>query len=69
MPLIVQYHMLDQYISLIQNAMLAMIGRNITEDLLKEDSDVASKRKELIERLGRLKTAGKVMSKFVHSAH
>ncbi|XP_056610037.1 interferon-induced GTP-binding protein Mx-like isoform X3 [Triplophysa dalaica] len=68
-PLIVQYHMLDQYISLLQNAMLAMIGRNITEDLLKEDSDVASKRKELIERLGRLKSAGKVMSKFVISAH
>lgn len=61
--------MLDQYISHLQNAMLAMIGRNIAEDLLREDSDVALKREELKERLERLKNAGKVLSKSVHSAH
>nr|AND80529.1 interferon-induced Mx protein [Schizothorax richardsonii] len=67
-PLIVQYHMLDQYISQLQNAMLAIIGRNNPGILLREDSGVARKRKELKERLERLKSAGKVLSKFVHSA-
>ncbi|KAF4108945.1 hypothetical protein G5714_010018 [Onychostoma macrolepis] len=67
-PLIVQYHMLDQYISQLQNAMLAMIGRNNPGILLQEDCTVARKRKELKERLGRLRSAGKVLSKFVHSA-
>uniref|UniRef100_A0A672SVR9 Dynamin-type G domain-containing protein n=1 Tax=Sinocyclocheilus grahami TaxID=75366 RepID=A0A672SVR9_SINGR len=51
-PLIVQYHMLDQYISRFQNAMLAMIGRNNPGILLQEDCAVARK----------------VLSKFVHSA-
>ncbi|KAK2904909.1 hypothetical protein Q8A67_006708 [Cirrhinus molitorella] len=67
-PLIVQYHMLDQYVSQLQNAMLAMIGRNNPGNLLQEDSAVECKRKELKERLGRLRSAGKVLSKFVHSA-
>ncbi|KAL0184536.1 hypothetical protein M9458_020232, partial [Cirrhinus mrigala] len=58
-PLIVQYHILDQYISQLQNAMLAMIGGNNPEKLLREDSGVARKRKELKERLERLKSAGK----------
>ncbi|KAL0184535.1 hypothetical protein M9458_020231, partial [Cirrhinus mrigala] len=58
-PLIVQYHMLDQYISQLQNAMLAMIGRNNPGILLQEDSAVERKRKELKERLGRLRSAGK----------
>uniref|UniRef100_A0A672SVF0 Dynamin-type G domain-containing protein n=1 Tax=Sinocyclocheilus grahami TaxID=75366 RepID=A0A672SVF0_SINGR len=49
-PLIVQYHMLDQYISRFQNAMLAMIGRNNPGILLQEDCAVARK----------------VLSKFVH---
>ncbi|XP_067266821.1 interferon-induced GTP-binding protein Mx-like isoform X2 [Chanodichthys erythropterus] len=66
-PLIVQYHLLDQYISQLQNAMLAMIGGNNPEMLLREDSGVARKRRELKERLERLKSAGKVLSKFVHS--
>ncbi|XP_056088974.1 interferon-induced GTP-binding protein Mx-like [Rhinichthys klamathensis goyatoka] len=66
-PLIVQYHMLDQYISQLQNAMLAIIGRNNPGMLLQEDSGVARKRKELKERLERLKSAGKILSKFVHS--
>ncbi|KAK7154288.1 hypothetical protein R3I94_007591 [Phoxinus phoxinus] len=66
-PLIAQYHMLDQYISKLQNAMLAMIGGNNPGMLIQEDSTVAHKRKELRERLERLKTAGKVLSKFVHS--
>ncbi|XDV30309.1 hypothetical protein PO909_033254 [Leuciscus waleckii] len=66
-PLIVQYHMLDQYISKLQNAMLAMIGGKNPGMLIQEDSAVARKRKELKERLERLKSAGKVLSKFVHS--
>uniref|UniRef100_A0A9J7XI66 Uncharacterized protein n=2 Tax=Cyprinus carpio TaxID=7962 RepID=A0A9J7XI66_CYPCA len=67
-PLIVQYHMLDQYISQLQNAMLALIGGNNPGMLLREDSVVARKRKELKDRLDRLKSAGKILSKFVHSA-
>uniref|UniRef100_A0A8C2K473 Uncharacterized protein n=1 Tax=Cyprinus carpio TaxID=7962 RepID=A0A8C2K473_CYPCA len=67
-PLIVQYHMLDQYISQLQNAMLATIGGNNPGMLLREDSVVARKRKELKDRLDRLKSAGKILSKFVHSA-
>ncbi|RXN28941.1 Mx [Labeo rohita] len=64
-PLIVQYHMLDQYISQLQNAMLGMIGRNNPGILLQEDSAVERKRKELKERLGRLRSAGKVLSKIL----
>lgn len=67
-PLIVQYHMLDQYISQLQNAMLAMIGGKNPGMLLQEDLSVACKRRELKEQLERLKSAGKVLSKFVHSA-
>ncbi|NP_878287.1 interferon-induced GTP-binding protein MxE [Danio rerio] len=67
-PLIVQYHMLNQYISQLQNAMLGLIGKNSPGMLLCEDSGVARKRKDLKERLERLKSAGRVLSKFVHSA-
>ncbi|XP_051998614.1 interferon-induced GTP-binding protein MxE isoform X1 [Xyrauchen texanus] len=67
-PLIVQYHMLDQYISQLQNAMLTLIGGNNAEKLLREDSEVARKRKELTERMDRLKKASRVLSKYVHSA-
>uniref|UniRef100_A0A673GXA9 Interferon-induced GTP-binding protein Mx-like n=1 Tax=Sinocyclocheilus rhinocerous TaxID=307959 RepID=A0A673GXA9_9TELE len=62
-PLIVQYHMVDQYISQLQNAMLAMIGGKNPGMLA-----VACKKKELKERLGHLRSAGKVLSKCVHSA-
>nr|XP_055071705.1 interferon-induced GTP-binding protein Mx-like [Misgurnus anguillicaudatus] len=68
-PLIIQYHILDQYIFQLQNEMLAMFGRDNAEDLLREDSDVARKRKELKERLERLKDASKVMSKFVKAPY
>ncbi|TRY97236.1 hypothetical protein DNTS_013722 [Danionella cerebrum] len=67
-PLIVQYHMLNQYISENQNAMLALIGKKSPGMLLSEDSSIARERKELKERMERLKNAGKVLSKFVHSA-
>ncbi|CAM4602546.1 unnamed protein product [Leuciscus chuanchicus] len=66
-PLIVQYHILDQYISHLQNAMLAIIGRNNPGMLIQEDSAIARKRKHLKDRLERLKSAGKILSKFVHS--
>uniref|UniRef100_A0A671NFU7 Interferon-induced GTP-binding protein Mx n=1 Tax=Sinocyclocheilus anshuiensis TaxID=1608454 RepID=A0A671NFU7_9TELE len=62
-PLIVQYHMVDQYISQLQNAMLAMIGGKNPGMLLREDSGVALKRKELKERLERLKKAVDIKSK------
>ncbi|KAI7808612.1 interferon-induced GTP-binding protein Mx-like [Triplophysa rosa] len=65
-PLIVLYHV-DQYISQLQNAMYAIIGRCDVEDLLGEDAKVARKRKELKERLERLKNAGKLLSKFLRS--
>ncbi|XP_052004387.1 interferon-induced GTP-binding protein Mx-like [Xyrauchen texanus] len=67
-PLIVQYHMLDQYISQLQNAMLTIIAGNNAEKLLSEDCDVACKRKKLVERLDRLRKAGKILSKYVYSA-
>ncbi|KAK2880991.1 hypothetical protein Q8A67_018259 [Cirrhinus molitorella] len=61
-PLIVHYHMLDQYISQLQSAMLLKIGENNADMLLQEDPDVARKRKELREQLMRLKTAGELSS-------
>lgn len=67
-PLIVQYHVLHQYISQLQMAMLAMIGGKNAENLIREDLDVSRRRKALKDRLGRLKKARQVLSKFVHSA-
>ncbi|XP_065107895.1 interferon-induced GTP-binding protein Mx-like [Paramisgurnus dabryanus] len=58
-PLIIHYHMLEQYIFQLQNEMYAIMKRNKTEDLLREDSDVAHKRKELKERLERMEAASK----------
>ncbi|XP_065107888.1 interferon-induced GTP-binding protein Mx-like isoform X2 [Paramisgurnus dabryanus] len=68
-PLIIHYHMLEQYIFQLQNEMLAMIKRNNTEGLLKEDSGVARKRKELKDRLERLKNANKQIKKFVKAPY
>uniref|UniRef100_A0AAR2IU87 Interferon-induced GTP-binding protein Mx n=1 Tax=Pygocentrus nattereri TaxID=42514 RepID=A0AAR2IU87_PYGNA len=67
-PLIVQYHMLHQYISKLQTAMMAMIGGKNAEKLIREDSDVARRRKLLKDRLERLKKARLVLAKFVQSA-
>uniref|UniRef100_A0AAR2IV83 Interferon-induced GTP-binding protein Mx n=1 Tax=Pygocentrus nattereri TaxID=42514 RepID=A0AAR2IV83_PYGNA len=63
-PLIVQYHMLHQYISKLQTAMMAMIGGKNAEKLIREDSDVARRRKLLKDRLERLKKARLVLAKF-----
>ncbi|XP_073711360.1 interferon-induced GTP-binding protein Mx [Misgurnus anguillicaudatus] len=68
-PLIIQYHMLEQYIFHLQNEMLAMIKRNNAEDLLREDSGVARKRKELKDRLERLKDASKQITTFVNAPY
>ncbi|XP_056320668.1 interferon-induced GTP-binding protein MxC [Danio aesculapii] len=68
-PLIVQYHMLNQYSSQLQDAMLGLVGKNSPGKLLCEDSGVARKRKDLKERLERLKSAERVLSKVVHSAN
>ncbi|XP_056610040.1 interferon-induced GTP-binding protein Mx-like isoform X6 [Triplophysa dalaica] len=65
-PLIVLYHV-DKYISRLQNEMYAINRRFDADDLLKEDDEVARKRKELKERSERLKNAGKRLTKFVRS--
>ncbi|KAK3569103.1 hypothetical protein QTP86_022130, partial [Hemibagrus guttatus] len=41
-PLIVQYHVLDQYFSRLQTSMLSMIGGQNAMKLIREDSSVAS---------------------------
>uniref|UniRef100_A0A8B9GMN3 Interferon-induced GTP-binding protein Mx n=1 Tax=Astyanax mexicanus TaxID=7994 RepID=A0A8B9GMN3_ASTMX len=61
-PLIVQYHVLHEYISQLQTAMLAMIGGKDAEKLIQEDPDVALRRKNEIKRLERLKKAQKALS-------
>lgn len=66
-PLIVQYHMLDQYFSQLQTAMLSMIGSQNAEKLIREDSGVAQRRKSLSQRLERLRTGRKLLSKFLLS--
>ncbi|XP_073711359.1 interferon-induced GTP-binding protein Mx-like [Misgurnus anguillicaudatus] len=63
-PMIIRYHMLEQYIFQLQKAMLAMIGRDNAEDLLREDIDVARKRRELKERLERLEGGSKEINEF-----
>ncbi|XP_060785461.1 interferon-induced GTP-binding protein MxE [Neoarius graeffei] len=63
-PLIVQYHMLDQYFIQLQVAMLSMIGCQNAEKLIREDSSVAQRRKNLRDRLERLKKASRILSKF-----
>ncbi|KAF4087345.1 hypothetical protein AMELA_G00094350 [Ameiurus melas] len=66
-PLIVQYHVLDQYFSQLQAAMLSMIGSQNTEKLIREDSGVAHRRRSLKDRLERLKKARQLLSKFLLS--
>uniref|UniRef100_A0A672LMX7 Interferon-induced GTP-binding protein Mx-like n=2 Tax=Sinocyclocheilus grahami TaxID=75366 RepID=A0A672LMX7_SINGR len=67
-PLIVQYHMLNKYISQLQNEMHVMTRENDPGMLLQEDTDVERKRNELREQLKRLKGAGIALSKYKHSA-
>ncbi|KAI4872216.1 hypothetical protein NFI96_000667 [Prochilodus magdalenae] len=67
-PLIIQYHVLHQYISQLQTAMLALIGGKNAEKLIQEDLEVAHSRKLLKESLDRLRKARQVLSKFVRSA-
>ncbi|XP_072542457.1 interferon-induced GTP-binding protein Mx-like isoform X2 [Salminus brasiliensis] len=67
-PLIVQYHVLHQYIAQLQTAMLAIIGEKDAVKLIQEDSDLARRRVLARERLERLRRARQVLSKFVHSA-
>uniref|UniRef100_W5UEM0 Interferon-induced GTP-binding protein Mx n=1 Tax=Ictalurus punctatus TaxID=7998 RepID=W5UEM0_ICTPU len=66
-PLIVQYHVLDQYFSQLQAAMLRMIGSQNAEKLIREDSGVAHRRRSLKDRLERLKKARQLLSKFLMS--
>ncbi|NP_001007285.1 interferon-induced GTP-binding protein MxC isoform X2 [Danio rerio] len=68
-PLIVQYHMMNEYNSQLQNAMLGLIGTSDPGMLLCEDSGVARIRKDLKERLERLKDARRALPKVVHSAN
>lgn len=66
-PLIVQYHVLDQYFSQLQAAMLSMIGCQNAEKLIREDSGVAHRRKRLKDRLECLGNARRILSKFLLS--
>ncbi|KAM9486963.1 interferon-induced GTP-binding protein Mx-like isoform 2-T3 [Clarias gariepinus] len=64
LPLIAQYHVLDQYLSQLQAAMLSMIGGQNAEKLIREDSSVAHRRSCLKDRLERLRKARQLLSKF-----
>ncbi|XP_046701764.1 interferon-induced GTP-binding protein Mx-like isoform X1 [Silurus meridionalis] len=66
-PLILQYHLLDQYFSQLQAAMLSMIGCQNAEKLIREDPSVAQRRRNLKDRLERLREARKILSKFLLS--
>ncbi|KAK2850278.1 hypothetical protein Q7C36_009061 [Tachysurus vachellii] len=66
-PLIVQYHVLDQYFSQLQTAMLSMIGGQNAMKLIREDSGVAQRRRSLKDRLERLRTARQLIAKFLLS--
>ncbi|KAG7331371.1 hypothetical protein KOW79_005340 [Hemibagrus wyckioides] len=66
-PLIVQYHVLDQYFSRLQASMLSMIGCENAMKLIREDSGVAQRRKSLKDRLERLRRARQLLAKFLLS--
>ncbi|KAK3542961.1 hypothetical protein QTP70_007908 [Hemibagrus guttatus] len=66
-PLIVQYHVLDQYFSRLQTSMLSMIGGQNAMKLIREDSSVAQRRKSLKDRLERLRRARQLLAKFLLS--
>ncbi|KAB5576866.1 hypothetical protein PHYPO_G00203430 [Pangasianodon hypophthalmus] len=68
-PLIVQYHVLDQYFSQLQAAMLSMIGSQNAEKLIQEDSGVAHRRRSLKDRLERLRKARQLLSKSLCLSH
>ncbi|XP_041929653.1 interferon-induced GTP-binding protein Mx-like isoform X2 [Alosa sapidissima] len=64
-PLIVMYHMLEQYIVNVKAAMSGMIRHKDADSFVQEKGDIARKRKYLSERIERLKKARQVLAKSV----
>lgn len=66
-PLIVQYHMLDQYIANVTTAMSGILRHKDAASFLQEKGDIARRRKYLSERIERLRKARQVLAKSVPS--
>lgn len=64
-PLIVQYHMLDQYIVNVKTATSGMLRHKDATSFVQEKDNIAFRRKYLLERMERLKKARQVLSKSV----
>lgn len=64
-PLVIRYHMLQEFAVQLQREMLQLLqDRENTESLVKEDSDVGTKRVALQSRLKRLTEARAYLVKF-----
>ncbi|XP_006639145.2 interferon-induced GTP-binding protein Mx-like isoform X2 [Lepisosteus oculatus] len=67
-PLIIQFHMMEQYINRLQTSMLALIGNNGETKmarLLYENKDITDSRLALQNRIERLRKAQQHLSKYV----
>ncbi|KAI1885201.1 hypothetical protein AGOR_G00217740 [Albula goreensis] len=65
-PLIIQYHMLDQYVSHLQTAMTGIVGQGESLSLLlREDSGKSYERENLKNSVDRLREARQLLAKSV----
>ncbi|XP_031439680.1 interferon-induced GTP-binding protein Mx-like [Clupea harengus] len=67
-PLILLYHMMEQYLVNLKTAMLGMIRHKDAGSFIQEKSDIAKKREYLLKRMERLRKARQVLAKSVPSA-
>ena len=67
-PLILLYHMMEQYLVNVKTAMLGMIRHKDAGSFIQEKSDIAKKREYLLKRMERLRKARQVLAKSVPSA-
>lgn len=64
-PLVVQYHMLEEYTTRVKAAMLSLIRHKDADSFIQEKSDIAKKRSYLLGRMERLRKARQVLAKSV----
>ncbi|KAL2081402.1 hypothetical protein ACEWY4_023255 [Coilia grayii] len=67
-PLIILYHMLEQYTAKVKAAMLGIVRHKDAESFTRERSAIAQKRTHLLGTMERLKKARQVLVNFVLSA-
>ncbi|XP_063069868.1 interferon-induced GTP-binding protein Mx-like isoform X1 [Engraulis encrasicolus] len=64
-PLVVQYHMLEEYTTRVGMAMMSLIKHKDADSFIQENSHIAKKRNYLLGRMERLRKARRLLAKSV----